>query len=157
MEYQFNIELNKQYYSECYDERNKYGNKWKNINYYFAFIFIVVGSSILIYSNKFAVTPIALIIFGFFELFSPYIKRSIWLRRQMSNKTANTEVEITITEKELLTKGKYSEGNMAWEGMDKILDTPKGIVIWPQKGIVIYIPKTKLNVEAITYVLSKIF
>ena len=156
MEYKFNIELNKEYYSECFEQAFKYDNKWKNINYLISLIFISLGTIFIINAKALTFTSSVLIVIGFYELFDSYFKKIFWVKRQMSNKTANTEVEMIITEEAFLTKGKYSEGNMLWKGMDRILDTPKGLTIWPQKGIKIYIPKIKLNDEVVNHVLSKI-
>lgn len=155
MNHKFNIELTKEYFLESFEQSVKYGSKWRKIEYMISIFLIIFGVYLYFYAKGETFLPILLIALGLFELFSPYLKKIIWIKRQMSNKLANTNVEMVVTEQALLTKGKYSEGCMAWEGMERMLETPKGILLWPQKGIKIYIPKSKLPLDIINYISSK--
>jgi hypothetical protein len=45
---------------------------------------------------------------------------------------------------------------MAWDGVEKCVRTPKGILIWPQKGMYFYIPEESAGADAIAFIESKV-
>ena len=156
MDYKFTLELSRDYFIESFWQSTRHANKIRKIEYIISVVFILSGIALYIYANGETMLPLVFIAIGLFEYFSPYLKKYFWLKRQMGNKSADTTVEIHITDDAILTKGVYSEGCMRWEGMNRVLETPKGIILWPQKGIHIYIPKSKITPDVIKYVLSKV-
>jgi len=155
MEYKFTLELTKDYFSESYNQSIRYGNKWRKFEYLISILFLVIGVSLFIYTNMETLLPAVFIAIAIFEYISPYIKKIFWLKRQTSNKIFGTSVEITITDKALESKGQFSEGSIKWSGFERSLETPLGLMLWPQKGIKIYFPKSVVSQKAINYVLLK--
>jgi hypothetical protein len=45
---------------------------------------------------------------------------------------------------------------MRWNGIERIQRTPKGLLIWPQKGMYIYLPKSAAEENVIDFVASRV-
>lgn len=46
----------------------------------------------------------------------------------------NAEVELEITDTSINCAGPFCNGHFEWDGIEKVIRTPKGILVWPQKG-----------------------
>lgn len=155
MEHTINLTLDKEYFSEAFSQSIRYANKWRKAERIIGALFIILGAGLLVWSEGKMASPIALVIIGLFELFSPYIKKKWWVGRQMKSKVANANVEIVLSDSGIDSTGPYSKGMIAWEGVERIFETPKGVFLWPQKGMHIYLPKSVVGNDVVQYVLSK--
>jgi len=151
-----NFSLSREYMSESYDQARRYGSKWLIAERIVGFTFILLGVGLFIYTNGKTVSPIVLITIGVFELFSNQIKKYFWLRRHTQSKLMNAEVELEITETGIDSKGPFSNGHFEWNGIEKSVRTPKGILVWPQKGMYWYLPESVAGKETIDFIQSKI-
>lgn len=148
--------LNHEYMSESYDQFRKYGSKSLLIERFLGIIFIIFGISFIIYSNETTVLSSILIIIGVFELANNYITKYFWLRRHKKSKLWNADVEILVTQEGIQSTGPFSHGEFNWDGIEKVVRTPKGILVWPQKGIYWYLPERIYGKETIELIESKI-
>ncbi len=148
--------LNREYMSESYDQARRYGSKWLIVERIVGFSLILLGVGLYVYTNGKTVLPTAFIGIGVFELFSNRIKKYFWLRRHSRSKLMNAEVELKVTEAGIDSKGPFSNGHFRWSGIEKAVRTPKGILIWPQKGMYWYIPESIAGKETIDFIQSKI-
>jgi len=73
----------------------------------------------------------------------------------MASKVANNFVDISISDEGIKSKSPFSESSMSWSGLEKIVETPKGLLIWPQKSMHIYLKKESVPEETIQFILSK--
>ena len=133
--------LNHEYMSESYDQVRKYGSKWLLVERIAGIVFIVIGIGFYNYDNGLLDTPVVLIIVGIFELLGNNIRKYFWLRRHAKSKLMNAEVELKISETGIESIGPYSSGHFEWNGIEKVVRTPKGILLWPQKGMYWYFPR----------------
>jgi hypothetical protein len=150
------LSLNYEYMSESYDQARRYGSKWLLIELFIGVGFIVLGAALYIYANGETVLPIAFVVIGVFELLSNRIKKYFWLRRHSKSKLMNTEVEMEITEAGIDSTGPFSSGHFEWGGIEKAIRTPKGILLWPQKGMYWYLPESIAGEQTIDFILTKL-
>jgi hypothetical protein len=68
----------------------------------------------------------------------------------------NAEVELKISETGIESIGPYSSGHFEWNGVEKVVRTPKGILLWPQKGMYWYLPESIVGKDAIELILTKV-
>jgi hypothetical protein len=155
MEYTINLTLDRAYFSEAFSQSIRYANRWRKAERTIGTIFILLGVAFLAWFESLVALPIVLIALGVIELIFPILKKPWWVGRQMKSKVANGTVEIVLSESGIHTSGPYSKGEMTWEGVERILETPRGVFIWPQKGMHIYLPKSVVGNEAVRYVLSR--
>ena len=147
--------LSREYMSESYDQGRKYGSKLLYIERVIGVVFILLGIGLLIYVKAKTVLPLAFIAIGIFELSSNQIKKYFWLRRHTKSKLMNAEVELEVTAEGINSKGPFSHGHFEWSGIEKVVRTPEGVLVWPQKGIYWYLPGKIAGKESIELILSK--
>jgi len=149
------LTLTREYYSECYDQIRKYGAKSLLFERVSAVVLIIFGIGLYIYLNVEPDLSVILICLGVFELFSNSIKKQFWLRRQTKGKLMNAEIELLVSESGIDSTGPFSNGHFDWIGIEKIVRTPKGILVWPQKGTFWYVPESVAGTETIEFIQSK--
>ena len=150
------FKLSHEYMSESYDQARRYGSKWFLIERVIGVGFIVLGLGLYIYANGETAMPIALIVIGVFELFSNQIKKYFWLRRHSKSKLMNAEVELEVTEAGIDSAGPFSNGHFEWNGIEKVIHTPKGILVWQQKGMYWYLPESVAGKQTIEFIKEKV-
>lgn len=148
--------LSQEYMSESYDQARKYGSKWLFVERLIGIGFIILGAGLYIYANGKTSLPIVLVAIGIFEVLSNYIKKYFWLRRHKKSKLFNAEVELQLSEAGIDSDGPFSNGHFDWSGIEKAVRTPKGILVWPQKGMYWYLPETIAGKEVIEIIQSKV-
>ena len=142
--------------SESYDQARRYGSMWLLIERVIGIAFIFLGIGLYISADGKTVLPIVLIAIGVFELFSNYIKKYFWLRRHAKSKLMNAEVILEVTETGIDSTGPFSNGHFEWDGIEKAIRTPKGILLWPQKGMYWYLPESIAGSQTIDFIQSKV-
>lgn len=148
--------LNHEYMSESYDQARRYGSKWFLIERVIGACFVFLGMGLYIYTNGKTVMPIALVVIGVLELLSNRIKKYFWLRRHSKSKLLNAEVKLEVTEAGIDSSGPFSNGHFEWEGIEKTIRTPKGILVWPQKGMYWYLPESIAGKQTIDFIQAKV-
>ena len=82
---QFTIQLNvdKDYLSECFDESVRCPSKRRKIDIFLGFVFLLLGLLLLIYSNKTTITPWVFCGIGLIETLgiSNRIQKYFWIRK----------------------------------------------------------------------------
>lgn len=147
--------LNRAYLSESFDQALKYASKWQKIELVIGGALIALGFALWLYSNRELIFPWALAGLGVFEIFSSRIRKYFWLKRQLAGKNAGSEITLTFDDRGIQSEAKFSTGTVLWAGIEKLIETPKGLLIWPQKGVYWYLPKSGLGDEATAFIKQK--
>lgn len=155
MNLEFAFRLDRTYMSESYDQARLYGSKWLHAEKIIGTALIMGGVALFVYSRGETALPAVLIAIGVFELLSNRIKKYFWLRRHLKSKLNDAEVQITLSDSGIASKSLYSTSEMKWSGVEKVVRTPKGILIWPQKGVYWYLPASAAGTEAIAFIETK--
>jgi hypothetical protein len=155
MELSAKLTLDRAYFAEAFDQSIRYSNKRYRIERLVGVLFLAFGVVWAVWSNGKLASPFAFLLVGLYALISPFIKKLWWIHRQVKSKAGNWEVALTFTDAGISTSGPYSSGRIEWEGVERILETPKGVLVWPQKGIHIYLPKSTVASDVIEFVVSK--
>lgn len=74
----------------------------------------------------------------------------------MKSKILNLEVEVRVDDEGLESKSSFSTSRMAWAGIEKVVRTPKGILVWPQKGMFIYFSEHLVGKQTVDFIRSKV-
>ena len=61
---------------------------------------------------------------------------------RLKSKLLGQEVKMIFTDTALISSGPFSSGEILWTGMNSIEHTTKGIILRPESGIMIYLPKS---------------
>jgi hypothetical protein len=154
--YTVTLTLDQAFLSESFDQARRYGSRWHLIELAIGTVFIVSGLALFAYADWATVLPLALVAIGLFEIFSSRLKKLIWLRKHGKGKTANVDIEMSFDDEGLETKSTFSSARIKWGGVEKCVRTPKGVLLWPQKGVYFYIPEDAAGAGAIEFIQSKI-
>ncbi|BAU49492.1 hypothetical protein SVA_2944 [Sulfurifustis variabilis] len=149
--------LDRSYLSESFDQAVRYGSKWKRVELAIGTAFIVGGLALWVYSGGELFLPWMLVLLGVIEVFSSRIKKFFWLRKQLGSKHAGSEVTLTFDDDGVRTAGRFGNSVIAWAGIERLVETPKGLLIWPQKGIYYYLPKSILDDGAVSFIRQKVY
>ncbi|MDH5721599.1 MAG: hypothetical protein OEZ13_13410 [Spirochaetia bacterium] len=139
------IQLTKEYFQETFDEIMMRAKKWIIIRYIVSVVLIFGGVSMALYSEKFFISASLLVSLGLLEMFSLQIKKIIWLKKQMKSPLFNETLEVSIGEKSINFKGQDSNSGVNWDAFYKFYFSKNGIVLWPVKRLIIYLPHKVLG------------
>jgi len=156
MSYTASFTLNRDFMSESFDQARRYGSRWYLIELAIGSAFIVGGLLLFAYADWATVLPLVLVGIGVFEMFSSRIKKFFWLKKHGKGKAANSKVEMVFDDDGFKTKSDLSSAGMSWEGVEKCVRTPKGILLWPQKGMYFYIPEEAAGRDTLSFIQSKV-
>lgn len=154
MDHHVEIKLSKEYFLECYEESMSLKSIWVKPNYITAIVFLILSICTYYFSIGQALS-VVLAMFSLFEFIRPSLSKSMWLKKQLSSKSYDKNMAIGITNENFSAKTPLSSNSMSWLGFIRIANTSRGILLWPQKGQHVYLPKSLLTQEAIDFVLSK--
>ncbi|NBP67136.1 MAG: YcxB family protein [Cytophagia bacterium] len=136
----FRPDLN--YYKEAYSEivRN---NGVKRFEPVFAIAMILSGIGLFYFdkTNVLGFFPILFSGIGAFELIKVYTSRNKWINDRVKSGVTGQEVKLQFTEDLIIHSGPFSNGNLKWTSIKSVGQTDKGVIIIPETGIVIYLPK----------------
>lgn len=157
MNFKINFKPDKEYYKEAYDEIVS-SLKLKKYEPYFAIVMIIMGLFFYFQDTdkKLGIFPIVFIFIGFYELFKLYYEKRKWLKDRMDSQIVGQEIELKFSDGVIKHTGPFSNGEMTWNGLNKIVKTKNGILLKPENGISIYLPN-KLFTDAgqLEFIMSK--
>jgi hypothetical protein len=150
------LSLSRSYFSESYDAARRYGSRWLLVERVAGVAFTLLGIGLMAYTGGKAVLPFVLIAIGVVELLSNRIQKYFWLRRESSSKVADAEVRLVVDDEGIQTFGPFATSRMRWNGIEKVVRTPRGILVWPHTGIYIYLPESVAGKDTIDFIASKV-
>lgn len=118
--------LNRQYFSECFDESATTATNLKTYRQAIFFI-IVAGLFFVMEINAYAVW--FLVCLSAVELLSIRYKRSWWITRQMLSRAAGSKVHLRINDQGIFTDSAYHQQGMLWNDIAEIKSTEKGFIV----------------------------
>ena len=148
MNFKLNFKPDEEYYKEAYDEIVS-SLKLKKYEPYFAILMILMG--LILYfqdaDKKLGIFPVVFTIIGFYELFKLYNEKKKWLKDRLDSKIVGQQVELEFSDETIKHSGPFSNGEINWNGLKKILMTKNGILLKPENGISIYLPNKLFSDE----------
>jgi len=157
MDFKVNFRPDISYYKEAYSEIVK-NNGLKRFEPVFATVLILVGIGLFYYdkSNALSFVPILFSGLGVFELIRVYTSRNKWVNDRVKSGVTGQEIQLEFTDDLIIHSGPFSNGTLKWTGIKSVGQTEKGIIIKPETGTVIYLPKMMFESKGqVDLILSK--
>jgi len=157
MNFTINLRPDLNYYKEAYSEMVK-SNGLKRFEPVFATAMILFAIGLWYFDNKgtLGFFPILFGGLGIFELIKVYTSRTKWVSEREKSGITGQEINLQFTEDLITHSGPFSTGNIKWTGIKSIGQTDKGIIIKPETGNAIYLPKTSFQTkEQIEFIINK--
>jgi hypothetical protein len=123
--------LNREYFSECFDESANTAISLKTFRQTVALI-ILAGVAFALKIEPYVVWFLLCLI-GV-ELLSIRYKRSWWITRQMLSRSAGSKVNIRIDEQGIFSDSAYHQQAILWQDITQLRSTEKGFVIDHNSG-----------------------
>jgi len=143
--------LNREYFSECFDESANTTNSLKT--YRLAILFSLVAGVLFTMESELYVAWFVLCLSGV-ELLSIRYKRSWWITRQMFSRAAGSKVNIRIDDQGIFTDSAHHQKSMLWNDITEIRNTEKGFVIGHNSGVH-YLSRSGLSESILTLLAAK--
>lgn len=157
MDFKINFRPDLDYYKEAYSELIK--TSWvKRLEPLFATIMILSAVVLWYLDNNrtLGIFPILFGALGIYEFIKVYRSRTKWISDRMKSGVTGQELQLQFTDDLIIHSGPFSNGDIKWNGLKSIGQTEKGIILKPEKGTVIYLPRTKFeSKDQIDFIISK--
>jgi hypothetical protein len=157
MDFKISFRPDLDYYKEAYSEMIK-GSWLKRLEPVFAIVMILfsVGLWYFDINRRLGFFPLFFGAIGVFEFVKVYVSRAKWLKDRVRSGVTGQEIHLRFTDDFIIHNGPFSNGNIKWEGLKSIRQTGKGLIIKPETGTVIYLPKGSFeSKEQIDLIISK--
>jgi hypothetical protein len=145
------------YYKEAYTEIVK-SNGLKRFEPFFATIMIIFAVGLWYFDNSkvLGIFPIVFGALGVYEFYKVYSSRTKWINDRVKSGVTGQELQLRFTDELVMHSGPFSNGDIKWNGLKSIKQTKKGIILKPENGTVIYLPKTKFEgKDQIDFIINK--
>ena len=123
--------------------------------FYSVAVFAIVISLLMLMLSIAIAVPIVLLLFSCYELFGYPFKRYLWKKKFPDTK--GLKQIYTFTDTHIKSESEQGRGELLWNALFKSKETKKGFLIWIQRNLHVYIPKSSMNDDSIEYLRSKIF
>ncbi len=143
--------LNREYYSECFDES---ANTAASLKTYRQVILFIIVAGVFFVMEIEAYVVWFLLCLGGVELLSIRYKRSWWIARQMLSRAAGGKVNIRIDDQGIFTDSTYHQQDMLWSDIAEIRGTEKGFVITHNSGTS-YLSRSGLDEDVLALLVAK--
>ena len=139
----FNLTLipDELYYKEAYREILS-TFKFKKYEPFFATLMVILGIGLYFYdTNRITgLFPFFFSLIGIYEFYKQFHEKNKWLKDRLASKVASQKIELEFSDSIIIHKSPFSNGEIKWEGIKKIIKTQNGLIIKPENGISIYLP-----------------
>jgi len=144
--------LNREYFSECFDES---ANTATSLKTYRQAIFFIMVAGVLFAMEIDAYVAWFVICLAGVELLSIRYKRSWWILRQMISRAAGSKITIRIDDQGIFTHGTYHQQAMLWNDIAEIKSTDKGFLILHNSSTT-YLSRSGLNEDVLALLSAKL-
>lgn len=143
--------LNRDYFSECFDES---ANTTTSLKTYLKAIGLIIMASVIYAMDIEIYVAAFLLCLGVVELLSIRYKRSWWINRQMLSRAAGSKVVVRVDEQGIFTDSTHHQQGMLWGDIADIKSTEKGFLVNHTNGTS-YLSKSGLDEDALVLLSGK--
>ena len=143
--------LNREYFSECFDES---ANTATSLKTYRQAILLIIMAGVFFVMEIQAYVAWFLLGLGGVELLSIRYKRSWWIARQMLSRAAGSKVNIRIDDQGIFTDSAYHQQGILWNDITELKNTEKGFVVIHNSGTS-YLSSSGLDEDVLALLTAK--
>ncbi|MDZ4287553.1 MAG: hypothetical protein U0984_06325 [Prosthecobacter sp.] len=149
--------LSRDYYEQLQSDWLKHISRWRRFTIPFGVALILIGLIVLFTTDSHLAIPLGFVGTGIFEIVRHFQHHRKWIRDRLLEKSFDHPVEIDFTDAKITIRGPQGSGFCTWDAFERYRMTPRGLFLWPRKGVHIYIPDSSLTpVEAKAEIAARI-
>jgi YcxB-like protein len=138
--------MDRAYFEENYSEWRNYRSRFRRWQRHIAAGLLVAGCAVIFLVPSFSVTGIVLVSIAIAESVEFYWHRASWLGKRLAARGSEpVTVVMSFDEAGVHITGPASTGQMPWNGVHELRETPKGLFFRIGDGMSIYVPKSALE------------
>jgi len=144
----FQIELipTDKYYADFYQDwvSQKWLRRWQP---YLAVFMILFWAGLLFLDSGKAlgITPQLFMALGGYELGKHFYSKHRWFKERRGSRVNGQKTIIQFRDESIKFDGPFTTGQLKWSGIKEIKQTPSALLLIPENGISIYLPKALFN------------
>ena len=155
MLFQSEFVLNREHFAECFEQSELLKEK-RIPRYKFMAALVLAGLLIVIFAEQEKTLGFFLFALAFLEYFSFRYRQAWWLTRQMWSRNSNNTVTLNIDDKGVKIESLYNNNQLLWSEIDKLIETPKGLMLALKNGGQSYLSKASLDAKCIDFIKSQL-
>ena len=155
MQFSSHFILNREHFSECFDQSALLTSP-KKMRYQFITSLLIFGFLIMMFTDQSVAVGLFFIGLAFVEFFSFKYRKAWWLSRQMWSKNSGNKITLLIDDNGINIDSLYKKQLFTWKEIKEAIDTPEGIMLKLENGTQSYLSKSSLNAEVITFIHSQL-
>ncbi|QOL25915.1 YcxB family protein [Thalassotalea sp. LPB0316] len=154
MKYQHQFILDRQYYTEVYEQTAIKKTGWQA--YKKAIVLFLFGLFVSAFATNAKLIHLSYFIVGLgvVEALSVRFAKTWWLWRQLMSKAANNPVELTIDEQGIAINSAYINQQLNWSEISSVEQSSQGY-IFNQGAMRHYLSKSALSDEVVAFINSQ--
>jgi hypothetical protein len=138
------FKLTKDYLAESFDQSLPHGGHAKP-NFIFPATLFVVGIFLLVFTDQPDIAGWVFVALCVLELLHIKFRRGWWLFRQTWGKNNELDIQLTIDETGIQTKSSAVVNRLAWEEIDRVIETESGVILVLSHGGQQYLSKSVIR------------
>jgi hypothetical protein len=91
------------------------------------------------------IVGVFLVCFGVFNVIWHCWDKHKWFSGRREANVTGSDAEIRFEDDRIFTKGPFSQSESDWKAFQKVVSTKRGMFLYPQQGLYIYIPDSALQ------------
>jgi len=143
--------LNREYFSECFDES---AITTTSLKAYRQAILLIIMTGVFFAMDIGSYVAWFLLCLSVVELLSIRYKRSWWIGRQMLSRAAGSKVNLRIDDQGIFTDSAYHQQGILWNDITELKNTEKGFVVIHNSGTS-YLSRSGLDENVLALLTAK--
>ncbi|HYF35807.1 MAG TPA: hypothetical protein VD994_10985 [Prosthecobacter sp.] len=137
--------LNRAYYEQLHSDWLRHISTWRRLIIPFGLLTIALGIFLHFTTPSHILLVLGIIGVGLYQIIQHVHHRRKWISDRLREKSFDHEVKIEFTDDRINISGPQGAGFCTWDAFTRTLTTPRGLFLWPRKGVHIYIPDSSLT------------
>lgn len=149
--------LSREYYEQLQADWLAHISPWRRFAVNFGAAWIMIGLAVHFWTDVPPGLPVIFVAAGLFQIIRHVLHQRKWINARLREKSFEQDVEIDFTEDKITIRGPQGSGFCKWDAFERCRVTPRGLFLWPRKGVHIYLPDSSLTpVEAKAEIAARI-
>jgi hypothetical protein len=137
--------LSRAYYEQLRQDWIRYVSRWRRLTLPLGVLLILIGLWMFFTEGTPKILAFAFAVTGLVQIIQHLMHQRRWIQARLVEKSFDHEVEIHFTDSKITIHGPQSSGFCTWDAFQRCLKTPRGLFLWPRKGLNIYVPDSALT------------
>ena len=129
------------YYKEYYSEWLRFRSVFKKWEDKIGMFSLALAVLIYLYDRELFFISVGLSVFGCLMIYEFYSSKKKWMKSRLESKMNNKSATLIFEDDQIQSLGPFTELKGKWEIFNQAIETEKGLFLFQENGISIYLQK----------------